>query len=72
MAAFELGWARYNPDIIAQECSRCGAGSNQRCKGPRGWVPAHFARITAAGYKWATATNELIRLPRQEEARHGA
>lgn len=58
----ELAWARYNADVIAITCRRCGQGKNLRCIGSAaGITPAHEVRYKDAGYRWSTKDKRLYR-----------
>lgn len=54
----DLNWAGYSPRVMAQSCSRCGTPPNTRCRGPRGEVNAHQARLIAAGYVYDRETKK--------------
>lgn len=67
MADGDLAWAKYNPDVIAQDCEHCGVKGPSRCKSPLGTyagqiVPAHAKRIKAAGYRWSSVLGRLVQL----------
>lgn len=56
----ELGWARYNADIMSHGCLKCGVEPLQRCRGAmQNITPAHMVRVKAAGYKWNGNTRRL-------------